>query len=338
MEDKVERAIEAYDVSVRRRYRARGGWLLETNKGPRLLREYETIQKHFYMENEMKKHLMKRGFSAVDVVVAARDGEPVLTLETGEKYVMYQWFSGEECDLKVEQDLAKAGENLGRLHRVFEEFDMENLVEEPREGDGREEVSTEDLLSLYLRHNRELRRVNRYMKSKKRKTEFEIQAINCFSGYYEKACEAAERLERNGYYQGLRAGVPMLCHGDYNYHNIIMAGKQVATVGFEKAGLGVPLLDLTYFMRKTLEKNEWKNEVGEVVLNGYRAAKTLDQEQLEFVGIMLLYPEKYWKLLNQYFNKKKSWLSAKSLEKLQNVGNQEVKREKFLRVFLGKYC
>ena len=51
-----------------------------------------------------------------------------------------------------------------------------------------------ELLQLFQRHNRELKRVNGYMKNKKRKNEFEIYAINCFNDYYEKACEAAELL------------------------------------------------------------------------------------------------------------------------------------------------
>ncbi len=338
MEDRLENAIAGYNVTVRRRYRSRGGWLLETNDGPRLLREYDSVRCHFDLENKIKEHLMQRGFVHIDEVVPTRADNLVLELENGEKYIMYRWFPGEECNLRSVRELALAGENLGRLHGALEDFDMESITKETQEEEKQNLPREENLLSLYLRHNRELGRVNRYMKNKKRKTEFEIQAINCFYGYYEKACEAAKRLENSDYYKAICQSDKTLCHGDYNYHNLILFEKGVATVGFEKAGAGIPLLDLTYFMRKTLEKNEWQTEAGEAVLDGYQKAMPLEEAQLEFVGIMLRYPEKYWKLLNQYFNKKKSWLSAKSLEKLKNVGNQEVKREKFLRFFEGKYC
>ncbi len=337
MEDRQEQAIAGYDITVWKRYRSRGGWLLETKEGPRLLREYENIRDHFEMENKIKDHLLSHGFVNIDQVIKTREGEPILTLESGEKYVMYRWFPGEECNLRVERNLRSAGENLGHLHRALSRFDMESLREETDEK--KEGMSEEEaLLSVYLRHNRELGRVHRYMKNKKRKTEFEIEAIHCFSGYYEKACEAAERLKNCRYYQELAEMSPLLCHGDYNYHNLILSGQQVATTGFEKAGVGIQLLDLTYFMRKTLEKNEWRKEAGEAVLQAYDSVHPLSDAQLEFIGIILLYPEKYWKLLNQYFNKKKSWMSAKSLEKLKNVGNQEIKREKFLGYFEGKYC
>lgn len=332
MEDRQETAIARYGLAVRKRCRLRGGWMLDTNTGPKLLREYENIRSHFFLENSIKDYLIENGFRRVDSVVPNEEGRLVTELETGEKYVMYHWFSGEECDLKSNTCLAAAGENLGRLHLALNGFEQAKGEGYPGAREGQE-----DLLELFHRHNRELRRVNSYMKNKKRKTEFEIYAINCFEDYYEKACEAADKLENCNYYNRVKEEMNDICHGDYNYHNLIISGQGTATTGFEKSGYGLQLLDLTYFMRKTLEKNEWNKSAGEAVLISYDKVNTLSSEQMEFIYIMLMYPEKYWKLMNHYFNKKKSWLSAKSLEKLKDVKSLEKKREKFLDAFTTKY-
>lgn len=321
MEDRQETAIARYDLTVRRRYRSRGGWMLETNRGLKLLREYENIRGHFQLENKIKEHLIQNGFTRVDDVVPNEEGKLVTELETGEKYVLYNWFPGEECDLRSESCLVSAGENLGRLHKAVRRFESV----EPAD------TETKGLMEQFQKHNRELRRVNGYMKSKKRKSEFEIYAINCFRGYYEKACEAAERLEHCAFYTAAGEEKHQICHGDYNYHNLIMTGHGIATTGFAKACAGIQLLDLTYFMRKTLEKNNWSRRAGEAVMTGYDKICALSEEQTEFIYIMLAYPEKYWKLMNHYYNKKKSWLSAKSLEKLKDVGNMEKRREEFLK-------
>ena len=330
MEDKQETAISQYDLMVRKRYRSRGGWLLETEQGPKLLREYESIRSHFQFENQVKEYLIEQGFEKIDDVLPNTGGELVTELESGEKYVIFNWFPGDECDLKSESCLRLAGENLARLHGAVQGF---RQSEEDCQSDinHTEQGSNGNLLEQFLKHNRELKRVNSYMKNKKRKTEFEIYAINCFHGYYEKACEAAQRLEQSSYYQGLSSSDGDICHGDYNYHNLLMNGQDTATVGFEKTGFGIQLLDLTYFMRKTLEKNGWSKQAGELVLEGYDRVQTLSDDQLDFVYIILMYPEKYWKLMNHYFKKKKSWLSAKSLEKLKDVRSLEKKREEFLR-------
>ena len=57
LEDKVEKSLANYDLTVKRRYRHRGGWLLETTQGPKLLREYEQIRGHFAFENKIKEIL-----------------------------------------------------------------------------------------------------------------------------------------------------------------------------------------------------------------------------------------------------------------------------------------
>ena len=121
------------------------------------------------------------------------------------------------------------------------------------------------------------------------------------------------------------------CHGDYNYHNLIRQSNRLATVGFEKAGKGIPLLDLTYLMRKSLEKNGWDRKKGMTILESYAKKADLAKDEQEFIYIMLLFPEKYWKLLNGYFNHKKSWFSEQSLQKLRSLDEMEQCREQFLK-------
>lgn len=50
---------------------------------------------------------------------------------------------------------------------------------------------------------------------------------------------------------------------------------------------------------------------------------------------MLLYPEKYWKLVNFYYNSRKSWMSSKNLEKLLKIRGQEEQRTRFLKEVKG---
>lgn len=333
VEDRQDTAITRYELTVRKKYRSRGGWMLDTNMGPKLLREYENVCSHFSVENEIKAFLIEKGFSRVDSVVPNQEGKLVTELETGEMYVLYNWFSGDECNLRSEKCLESAGGNLGRMHQALRGFELT----EKSEDQGEKADTGEELLQLFQRHNRELKRVNGYMKNKKRKNEFEIYAINCFNDYYEKACEAAELLAHCSYYKEYGADRKDISHGEYNYHNLILTPQGMATTGFEKSGYGVQLLDLTYFMRKTLEKNNWSEHAGDAVLSGYDRENALSKQQIEFIYIMLLYPEKYWKLMNHYYNKKKSWLSAKSLEKLEDVRNMEKNREKFLGAFASKY-
>lgn len=47
-----------------------------------------------------------------------------------------------------------------------------------------------------------------------------------------------------------------ICHGNYNYHNIIFCNEKLAVVNFEKAGAGLQIKDLYLLLRKVLESGK----------------------------------------------------------------------------------
>ncbi len=318
MEDKQELTLGKYSFQVKNRNRARGAVLLDTNEGPRLMREYERIQGHFAFENEVKERLAQRGMPLTDRVVYNIEGDPVTEWESGEKYVVYQWYYGDSCDYRSSQGLERAAENLGQLHKR-----LRGMSEEPV-------PMEENLFMRYERRNRELKRVYHFMKGKKRKNEFELCALSCYPEFFRKAEQAAEYLQKSVYWQKYGKETRDVCHGEYNYHNLIYTKKGIATTNFEHAHYGMQLMDLAYFLRKVMEKNAWQKEKGRAVLEGYRKEVEMGAEEYEFLWTVLFYPVKFWKLMSQYMNGKKSWISDKNMEKLVSVREKEEAKNKFL--------
>lgn len=322
MEDRQELALEQYDFQVKNRRRARGAVLLETNEGLRLMREYTSITSHFAFENELKEHLRSQGMERLDWVVPNRAGEWATVCESGEQYVVYEWYVGEDCDYKSSQGLTEIAANLGHLHQC-----MKNYSQVP--------ISVgETLLQQYDRHNREIKRVYRFMKEKRKKSEFEHYAMGCYDKFSKQAAKAREKLSQSVYYQTYGKETKDVCHGGYNYHNLIQTQDGLATTNFEHASMGIQLMDLVYFMRKTMEKNRWNWEKGKAIWEGYIQNTSLIGGEKEFVVTTLSYPIKYWKLLNQYMNGKKTWISDKSLEKMRDVTEQEERKMQFLERLL----
>ena len=210
-------------------------------------------------------------------------------------------------------------ENLGQLHSS-----LQNFYEEPV-------LLQQPLLSRYDKHNREMKHVYGYMRGKKKKTEFERYAMQCFPNFYERAMQVRSQLSENLYYKEHSGQTKDVCHGEYNYHNLLLTKSGLATTNFEHAAPGVQLLDMAYFMRKVMEKNKWQVEKGVVLWNGYCEGAGCSKKELEFLITILSYPIKYWKLLNQYINSKKTWISNKSMEKLKAVCEQEESKDKFLQ-------
>ena len=165
----------------------------------------------------------------------------------------------------------------------------------------------------------------------------EICLLNCFEPFYQQACMAQRLLQDSEYDRLWMETVEQgrVCHGSYNYHNILLADKKIITTNFDRAEIGIQIRDLYDFLRKVMEKNGWKSQLGRRVIEEYCKERPLEEGEGIVLYTLLLYPEKYWKLVNFYYNGRKSWMPAKNLEKLLKIKEQEEERSSFLKEMKG---
>lgn len=64
-------------------------------------------------------------------------------------------------------------------------------------------------------------------------------------------------------------------------------------------------------------------ELGKQLLGTYNEERNLRKEDLLQLKYRLLYPEKFWKIVNFYYNSSKAWISCKNGEKLEKLLEQE---------------
>ena len=105
---------------------------------------------------------------------------------------------------------------------------------------------------------------------------------------------------------------------------------RLATIGFDKFYVGNQLNDLYHFIRKTVEKNNYSFEVMREILENYDKIFKLRKKDLEYIYILYLYPEKFYKLSNQYINAPKNWISPKMMEKMGKIIDEESKKQTLL--------
>lgn len=334
MEDKTEDLLTQYEITTSSVRKARGGLLLETPDGPYLLCRTEYGEGRLLRENGIKKALVKRGYELVDVFLENRQGNLITRNMYGEAFVVKKCFLGEECNLRSRTDIRKAAENLGRLHQYLSGIEQE--MEEGEEKQERalygREKNTESLLESFERKNRELAHLYRYITNKKKKNNFELRYIkiyHCFQEDCERACENV----RNEVYTSLcekAKGCGQMLHGSYNQHKVLFMKNAAATIDFSKAQTGIPVMDVYHFLRKMMEKNNWNLSFARDFLAAYQKERAFWPGEEEILRILLLYPEKFWKVANYYNNTRKTWISERTEKKLEEVMVQFPKRKKFL--------
>lgn len=303
--------------------------LCETDKGMMLLKEYSGSVLRLSIEDEILNGLKEEG-RTVDTYVKNKS-EQILSIDTdGTKYVLKNWFEGKECDVRNTAEILDAVRALAGLHAAFRRT-SERLSEESRRG--LSHFTAPSLKDTMEKHQRELKKVRAYMRGKQKKNEFELQTLKNFEEFYEQGETALKLLSVSGYGRLKEQANQswMLCHGNYNQHNILMEGNRVAVVNYDKLSVDLQLTDLYLFMRKILEKHNWDIRLGSMMLKEYEKIMALLHEEREILQLLFLYPDKFWKLVNHYYNNNKAWISQKDLEKLDAVVRQDQVKQECLR-------
>ena len=85
---------------------------------------------------------------------------------------------------------------------------------------------------------------------------------------------------------------------------------------------------------KLLEKNDWNPALGKSLIGEYEKQRNLGSAELQFLGALLLFPERFWKVTNHYMNSKKAWVSQRDIEKLRKAIGQEKVRLEFAEMLI----
>lgn len=317
-------AAGKYELEIESMRKGRGAWIFETDRGLMLLKEYKGSVKRLEFEELVLGAMADAGTLRVDQYMRNREGELISTADDGTRYIVKDWFSDRECDLKDTREILSAVRQIAVLHR-----NLRNV--EPREEWNLRSMISPPLYEAMEKHNKELRKARNFIRGKRKKNDFELAVIGSFELFYHQAVKAREGMEavfrregeafRNSYF---------VCHGELNQHHILMGRDYVAVTEFNKMHLGLQVEDLYYFTRKVMEKHDWNPGLGESMLEAYERVLVMSRSERECLYYLFLYPEKYWKQINFYYNANKAWVPARNTEKIVSLGKQQERRMQFI--------
>ena len=325
MQDYELKVLEQYPIDVKSTHKARGAFFCETDKGLLLLKEASAFRKKVPAICKLHTHLQEQGFELVDQFLPNKEGEYVSVLEAETPYVLKYWFQGRECDIRRSKEVMDGAKNLARLHSLMH-IKIEDYI--PQGTHIKEE---------YLRHNRELKKVRKFIRGQTGKGEFELLFLKYFDELYWWAETALCSLEESQYEQLYKTSVEQdyLTHGEYNYHNILVVPEGIATTNFDRCKRNVQAEDVYYYLRKVMEKHSWNVRLCDCVLNAYCAVRPLSEREMEYIKIRLLYPEKFWKVTDSYYRSNKAWMPVKNIEKLRATISQMKEKMNLLNKIFG---
>ena len=330
--EKVDEALYHFGLSGTYMGRVRGGFIYNTNKGIVIVDMYSGNRQKLEARARVCDELYDNGIN-VSCYIKGEDNTYFYENEDSDTYTVYSFCAFQECNEKRLEDICTSLKALAMLHKVLDE-----KIEVPMLGlTGEEFQIARSYIKEYDKHNKELKKIRNYLSGKKTKTDFELLAFRECNAYLEEGLDALTRLENSDYELRFNQAVSdkKLCHGDFNYHNIYTDGDRYLITGFSQMRNDLYIVDLYNFMRKLMEKYEWDIKMGYLMLREYDKVNTLSAQDINILGGMFAYPEKFWKILNYYFNANKAWIPNRNMDKLKTVVNQNRMRREFVRTLCG---
>lgn len=329
MNEKGLSLLEQYELKIFRTLKGRGCTLCETDKGLKLLKERKGYQQRVEFQNEVLNLLKDSSDFKIDGFIKTTQNELIAKDKDEVCYVLKDWYDGRECDVRNEQEILLAVRQMATMHKVLFLCNQELIQKNHKE----------DLGEEFEKHNKELKKVRSFIREKNNKNDYEICFINHFALFWKEGMEALEKL-RHSSYESLRQQAILegrICHGDYNHHNLLITKEGMAVVNFDQCYIGIQIGDLYHFMRKIMEKHNWNMTLGSRMIHTYQEINPINEEEYENLYLRFLYPEKFWKLANHYYNSNKAWTPVKNIEKLELLVEQNKAKHQFLENIFKKY-
>lgn len=314
-----EKVLEQYDFVIRRMVKGRGNYICEAEDGMRVLLPFRGSKERAESICNILSRLNEYGWDA-EQIFRTKEGEILAKDENENHYLVKSFVSGTECNPKSKEEMEQAVSLLAQFHKISRQY-----VQEVPECLKKEHLNP---ILQYEKHYRELVKVRNYIKARKRKNEFEMKFQTLYPHFMECAANSLEKLSKEEL--DLTGDCYGMCHGQFNQHNVIKTKTGFVIVNYEEMNYNPQIMDFVHFLRKMMEKNSWDENLGAALVESYTRIRPFQKREYQVLYLMLLFPEKFWKIANHYYNSHKAWLSGRDIEKLDKVMEQEEARMRFL--------
>ena len=305
-------------------------------------------------------HLNQNGFFNTDRILKT-SGDSIFIQLCDRMYTCSRLPQGRQCCMENESDIKNSAALLAQMHIASTGFTSTRAAEiidtilTEKEASCYVKNELGSILPLYEHRSKELARFKRL--ASRGKDRFDYEYLSIAEYYCNLAAEMCKELEQSQYttLSGIYSERGVICHKDYTSHNIVfppnassdLRGKISSTRGehdaqscaaggminYDCAASDLPLFDITNLIKRRMRKCGWRATDADTILNNYCKYKPLSKDEIEIIKIVLRFPQKLWRIVNKYYNSRRSWCEKSCLLKLSEIKKERVQIDEFIKSF-----
>jgi len=298
--------------------------IINTTEGKKVLKKNILSQDRILFIHAAKEHLVKNNFLDLDRYLCNTNGVPFINIE-GMNYTISNAIEGIECNFDNRIDITNATNSLARMHKASKGF---IAPDNSRERD--------ELGKLPVYFGKRLEEIKKLKKVAKRgKTKFDYLFLDYVDYFYVLGEKAIQSLSSSKYEEIVKAARQegSFCHHDFTHHNIICNKDRTYITNFDFCSFELKVYDLANLIRRKMRKCNWDINEAKVIVDEYRSIESIVDDELLIMKIMLQFPQKFWRVINKYYNSKRSWSEKSFISKLYEVIGEVEDHKNFMQRF-----
>lgn len=322
--------FELFDLKVEDLIPLRSVYILITDKGKKILKKIENTEDMKFITSALD--YIKDGYSDILTFVKAGDGNYYVRWKDG-IYCVMELIEGRECCCSNPLDVVIASKALAQYHKsslgilkYLEGSNLEILKSNLGKFPNKFNEAKENLLDIK-------QRVGKYGY----KNTFDKLLLESIDEQIENINESIKRIEKSNYKNLCRdESKIVLCHNDLAHHNIILSEDRAYFIDFEYSLVDIRVHDICNFLMKSIKNYGYDFDKSIEIINAYDSVWKIEKDELEVLYAIMIFPNDYYNLVYNYYNKKKNWSYESFLSKFQNKLADEPDRKDFLKIYEEK--
>lgn len=272
------------------------------------------------------EHVYQGGFTRLARILPDMQGNYYFT-HNNHLLFLTPWVHGEQCEVRKPAHLTAATETLAEFHHY-----SRGLI--PPLG-SRFKVMWDRWPEVLLRRAAMLEHFKEKA-STLPSSPFIRLWLKHFDYYHLQAGQALSLLKSSAYTQlaDLARREQTFIHRDVAGRNFIISHDQKAyLIDFDYCRFDLRLVDVQRLIERSMKKWQWNFDVAFFIISRYHQIHPLRPEEFKVMQAFMTFPQKFWRLSDRYFNRKKNWSEGKYLRRLEAIIEDQRPREIFFTRF-----
>ena len=246
----------------------------------------------------------------------------------GNLYVVMDLLQGREATFSNPIEIELCAENLAMLHNASNGL-KEYL--EKKYSKNMMDISLKDKFTMSYDNLCNLKEmVSKY----KYKNEFDTLFMENVDKYLDEIVNVNNKLEKSSYIslRNMEDKIS-ICHNDLAYHNFLINDRDVNILDFDFMTIDLRVIDIADFILKSIKNVAFDINKMSLEINSYEKINKLSLQEKEVLGILIEFPRDFYSIVDDYYNKRKSWDYDVFLNRLLGKLDNESFRYEFLETY-----